>query len=54
MSEEGKRNLGPAGKIDPSEAPVKVLEHRLAYQGYDYCNGYVEQNGAEVPAQEQD
>ena len=33
MSEEGKRNLGPSGKIDPSEAPVKVLEHRLSYQG---------------------
>ena len=30
------------------------LDHRLAYQGYDYGNGYVEQNGAEVPAQEQD
>ena len=33
MSQEGKRNLGPSGKIDPSEAPVKVLEHRLSYQG---------------------
>lgn len=33
MSEDGKRNLGPSGKIDPSEAPVKVLEHRLSYQG---------------------
>lgn len=33
MSREEKQNLGPSGRIAPEEAPVKVLEHRLAYQG---------------------
>ena len=33
MSREEKHNLGPSGRIAPEEAPVKVLEHRLAYQG---------------------
>ena len=33
MRREEKQNLGPSGRIAPEEAPVKVLEHRLAYQG---------------------
>ena len=33
MGREEKQNLGPSGRIAPEEAPVKVLEHRLAYQG---------------------
>lgn len=48
--EDKRSNKGPSGRIDPSEAPVKLLKHELRYQGkiLEIYDELVEVNGRET------
>ncbi len=47
MDELKNENKGPSGRLSNSEAPVRLLEHRLAYEGkiLKIYDDYVEVNG---------